>query len=161
LRLTVAVPELDAGAIAEGAEAAFTVRTWPGQRFKGIVRRIAHTIDMKTRTMAVELDVDNTPGKLAPGMYAEVHWPIRREAPSLFVPSSAIVQTTEKTFVDRVTSGAIEQVPVQRGAVQKDRVEIYGKLSAGDQVLRRGAEDLKSGTKVSTKPYVPDAGAQP
>jgi RND family efflux transporter MFP subunit len=158
LRLTVAVPESDAGAIAEGAEAAFTVRTWPGQKFKGIVRRLSHSIDTKTRTMAVELDVDNEAGKLAPGMYAEVLWPVRRESPSLFVPASAVVQTTERTFVDRVRWGVVEQVTVQRGQTLPDRVEVYGNLAAGDLVLRRGSEELKTGAHVTTKMASRDGG---
>jgi RND family efflux transporter MFP subunit len=160
LRLTVAVPESDVGAIAEGARAEFVVRTWPGQRFSGTISRVAHAIDPKTRTMPVELDVDNGAGKLAPGMFAEVLWPIRRDTPSLFVPPSAIVQTTEKTYVDRVRDGAIAQVPVQRGTALKDRVEVFGALQPGDTVLRRGSEELKDGTKVKAALHAPDGGAK-
>jgi membrane fusion protein, multidrug efflux system len=159
LRLTVAVPEIEVGAIAEGAKAEFVVRTWPGQRFGGVIKRVAHAIDTRTRTMPVELDVENPNNKLAPGMFAEVLWPIRRDTPSLFVPASAIVQTTEKTYVDRVRDGVVEQVPVQRGTALKDRTEVFGPLQAGDTVLKRGSEELKDGTKVKTKLYAPDGGA--
>jgi RND family efflux transporter MFP subunit len=160
LRLTVAVPETDVGAIADGAKAEFVVRTWPGQRFGGVIKRVAHALDTKTRTMPVELDVENVQNKLAAGMYAEVFWPIRREAPSLFVPPTAIVQTTEKTFVDRVRDGAVEQVAVQRGTSLKDRVEVFGALQAGDTVLRRGSEELKDGAKVKTRAWAPDGGVK-
>jgi RND family efflux transporter MFP subunit len=160
LRLTVAVPETDVGAIADGAKAEFVVRTWPGQKFAGVIKRVAHAIDTKTRTMPVELDVDNGGNKLAAGMFAEVFWPIRRDTPSLFVPPGAIVQTTEKTYVDRVRDDIVEQVAVQRGTALKDRVEVFGPLQAGDTVLRRGSEELKDGTKVKPKPYVPDGGAK-
>lgn len=155
LRLTVAVPEADVGSISEGARSEFVVRTWPGQKFSGTIKRVSHAIDPKTRTMPVELDVENPQNKLAPGMFAEVFWPIRREAPSLFVPPSAIVQTTEKTYVDRVKDGAVEQVAVQRGMALKDRVEVFGPLQAGDTVLKRGSEELKPGTKVNTRPEGP------
>ncbi|HEX9103555.1 MAG TPA: efflux RND transporter periplasmic adaptor subunit, partial [Polyangia bacterium] len=160
LRLTVAVPETDVGSIAEGAKAEFSVRTWPGQRFGGVIKRVSHAIDAKTRTMPVELDVENGSNKLAPGMFADVYWPIRRDAPSLFVPPSAIVQTTERTYVDRVRDGILEQVTVQRGAALKDRVELFGALQAGDTILKRGSEELKDGSRVKTKPYVPDPGAK-
>jgi len=159
LRLTVAVPEIEVGAIAEGARAEFVVRTWPGQRFGGVIKRVAHAIDTRTRTMPVELDVENPNNKLAPGMFAEVLWPIRRDTPSLFVPPSAIVQTTDKTYVDRVRGGQIEQVVVQRGTALKDRVEVFGSLQAGDVVLKRGSEELKDGAKVNPKAYVSDGGA--
>ncbi len=160
LRLTVAVPETDVGAIAEGSKAEFVVRTWPGLRFAGTIRRISHSIEARTRTMPVELDVENANGKLAPGMFAEVMWPIRRDTPSTFVPPSAIVQTTERTFVDRVQNAVIEQVTVQRGAGLKDRVEVFGALNAGDQVLKRGSEELKSGAKVVARPWTSDGGAK-
>jgi RND family efflux transporter MFP subunit len=151
LRLVVAVPESDVGAVAEGAEATFSVRAWPGQPRKGVVRRVAHSIDARTRTMAVELDLDNPDGKLAPGMFAEVRWPVRRSGPSLLVPASAIAQTTEKTFVDRVRDGVVDQVAVQRGAADGELVEVFGALAAGDLVLRRASEELRPGAHVTTR----------
>jgi RND family efflux transporter MFP subunit len=173
LRLTVDVPEADAGAIAEGDKAAFTVPAWPGQNFSGVIRRIAHAVDVRTRSMPVELDVDNRDGRLAPGMLAEVRWPIRRSAPSLVVPASAVAQTTERTFVDRVlgrqpraggglspvSDGVVEQVPVRRGLALGDKTEVFGALAPGDLVLRRGSEEMKSGTHVATKAWAPDGGA--
>jgi RND family efflux transporter MFP subunit len=153
LRVTVAVPEADVGAVAVGTPASFTVSTYPGQKFTGKVARIAHEIDPKTRTMAVELDYDNTGAKpLLPGAYAEVLWPVHRDAPSLFVPPSAIATTTERTFVDRVRDGKIEQVTVGRGVQMGDVVEVFGELTAGDQVLKRGSEVLTPGTSVVVQP---------
>lgn len=151
LRLTVAVPEIDVGAIAEGARAEFSVQAWPGKTFSGTVKRVSHAVDPKTRTMPVELDVANADGKLASGMYAEVTWPVVRSAPSLLVPATAVAQTTERTFVDRVRDGLIEQVPVRRGAVLGERVEVIGQLSPGDLVLQRGSDELPAGAHVSTR----------
>ncbi len=151
LRLTVAVPESDLGTILEGAEAKFSVRTWPGELFTGVIRRIARSVDVRTRTMPVELDVDNTPGRLSAGTFAEVIWPVHRAAPSLVVPPSAIVQSTDKTYVDRVREDLIEQVAVRRGAVLKDRVEVLGSLQEGDVVLVRGNDELKDGTHVTPR----------
>ena len=151
LRLTVAVPETDVGAIAEGAPAEFSVQAWPGKKFPGTVKRVSHAVDPKTRTMPVELDVANADGKLASGMYAEVKWPVVRSAPSLLVPATAIAQTTERTFVDRVRDGVVEQVQVRRGTPVGDRIEIIGQLSPGDMVLKRGSEELPNGSHVSIK----------
>jgi membrane fusion protein, multidrug efflux system len=150
LRVTVAVPEADVGAITEGADASFTVSTWPGEKFTGKVDHISHVIDPKTRSMAVELGFDNSARRLTPGAYAEVTWPVHRTAPSLFVPASAVAQTTERTFVDRVRDNTVDQVTVQRGVVVGDLVEVFGELSPGDQVLKRGSETLKPGTQVTT-----------
>ena len=66
--------------------------------------------------------------------------------------TSAVVQTTDKTYVDRVKSGAIDQVAVQRGVVLKELVEVFGGgLAAGELVLKRGSEELKAGSKVQTR----------
>lgn len=151
LRLTVAVPENDVGAIAEGASAEFSVQAWPGKPFSGTVKRVSHAVDPKTRTMPVELDVTNSDGKLASGMYAEVKWPVVRSAPSLLVPATAVAQTTERTFVDRVREGVVEQVQVRRGAPVGERVEIIGQLSPGDLVLKRASEELPGGSHVTIK----------
>ncbi|HEY8946090.1 MAG TPA: efflux RND transporter periplasmic adaptor subunit [Polyangiaceae bacterium] len=159
LRLTVPVPESLAGAIAPGAPATFSVRAFPGQKFSGVTSRIARSIDAKTRAMSVELDVDNENGALAPGMFADVSWPVKRAAPSLFVPQSAFVQSTEKTFVVRVKDGTLEQVPVQRGVLQGDLLEIFGPLQQGDQVARRASEDLRTGVKVAVRAPAPTPSA--
>ena len=70
----------------------FTVAAYPGQTFSGTVARIAQAVDVRTRTMAVELDVDKRDGRLAPGTFCQVRWPVRRPAPSLFVPGGSVAQ---------------------------------------------------------------------
>jgi RND family efflux transporter MFP subunit len=147
----VPVPEVFVGAIAEGTTVAFTVRTFPGVKFTGVTSRVAHSLDTKTRSMAVELDVDNTDGRLAPGMFADVAWPVKRSSPSLFVPPTALGQSTERTFVVRIKDDVAEQVPVQRGATQGDSVEVFGGLAPGDTVAKRATEDLTSGAHVQVR----------
>jgi membrane fusion protein (multidrug efflux system) len=149
LRLIVPVPEADAGAIGVGAAAVFTVSAWPGQSFSGTIARIAHSVDRRTRTMPVELDVDNRDGRLAPGMFAEVRWPVRREFPTLVVPESAVVETMEMTFVDAIRGGRVHRVAVKRGRTKAGLVEVYGALREGDLVAVRGSEELTEGTQVS------------
>jgi multidrug efflux pump subunit AcrA (membrane-fusion protein) len=99
--------------------------------------------------MAVELDVENKDQRLSPGMFAEVNWPVRRRQASLFVPRTAIVKTTERTFVVRVNQGKIEWVDVKPGMTADNLVEVFGDLHSGDLVAVRGTDELRSGTKVS------------
>ncbi len=152
LRLTVPVPESLAGDIPQmETSVSFTVRAWPAETFSGSTVRVAHTLDPKTRSMAVELDVVNTAAKLAPGMFADVVWPVRRAVPSLFVPANAVVTTTERSFVVRIKDGAADPVTVQRGLSTGELVEVFGELHDGDVVAKRGSEELRAGTKVATK----------
>jgi RND family efflux transporter MFP subunit len=152
LRLVAYVPEEDVASLGVGQGIDFTVPAYPGETFSGKVERPAHALDTKTRTMPVELDVANIPSRLSPGMYAEIRWPVTRPRPSLFVPPSAVAVTTERTFVIRIKSGKIEWVDVKRGAVMGNLVEVFGDLSAGDQIAARGTDELREGTQVSVKP---------
>src|SRR6266550_3055558 len=149
LRLVVAVPENSVGGIVKGSKVAFTVPAYPGQTFTGVVSRASHSVDPKTRAMAVEMDVMNPKGALASGMYPSVMWPVRQSRPSLLLPATSVVTTTEKTFVIRVKNGAAEWVPVTRGPVVGDLVEVYGPLHANDVVLKRGSEEVREGTKLN------------
>jgi RND family efflux transporter MFP subunit len=155
LRLTVAVPERFVGEVAEGTTATFTVSTWPGEKFSAVAKRISHSVDPRTRTMAVELDVDNEAGRLTPGMFVNVEWPLKRPSETLWVPPGAVVQSTERTFVVRVRGGSVEQVPVQRGTVTPSLAEVFGSLQAGDMVARRGSEELRPGMRVETRAAAP------
>lgn len=147
LRLVVAVPEAEAGSIGKG-QVAFTVPAYPGQTFQATVARLSHTVDPKTRTMPVELDVANPRGLLAPGMYPDVAWPVRRSHASLLVPATAVVTTTERTFVIRATSGIAEWVDVKKGLVMGDLVEVLGSLSDADIVVKRATDEIRPGAKL-------------
>jgi membrane fusion protein, multidrug efflux system len=151
LRLVVAVPESEVSGIVPAARVAFTVPAYPGQTFTGSVARMARSVDPKTRTTPVELDVDNQRGTLSPGMYAEVSWPVHRPGPSLLVQPSSIVTTTERVFVIRVNQGRAEYVSVSRGAPAGDLVEVFGGLRAGDQIVRRATDEIREGTALAAR----------
>ena len=155
LRLVVGVPEDAVAGTDRGQVVKFTVAAFPGETFTGKVSRLGHALDLKTRTMPVELDVSNPDGRLSPGMFAQVSWTMRRRQPSLFVPGSAIATTTERTFVVRVRNGQTEWVNVKRGAMMKQLVEVFGDLRAGDQVAVRGTDELREGTRVTAKAAPP------
>jgi len=91
LRLVVAVPEEDAGGIVKGAKVEFKVPAYPQRTYSGTVARLSHTLDQKTRTMAVEMDATNRDGSLAPGMYPQVKWPVRQNKASLFAPKTSVL----------------------------------------------------------------------
>ncbi len=151
LRLVVPVPEKYTGGIAEGTKLEFSVPAYAGQAFSGTVARIAHSVDVKTRTMPVELEVKNAEGRLSSGMFPEVLWAVRRTGPSLFVPVSAVVRTTEATFVVRVRDGSTEWVNVQTGELDGKSIEVIGGLHTGDEIAARGTDELRPGTHVVTK----------
>jgi len=151
LRLVVPVPQAYIGSVKEGTSVAFIVPEFPGQTFTGSIARVAHTVDVKTRTMAVELDVSNADGRLASGTFCQVRWPVHRSTPSLFVPSRSVASTTDRTFVVRVRNSHAEWVDVQTGLTTGALIEVFGDLKAGDDVLARGTDEVRPGTEVRAK----------
>jgi membrane fusion protein (multidrug efflux system) len=145
LRLVVPVPESEVSGIIRGAVVPFTAAD---KSAVGTIVRIPRVIDAKTRTMPVELDVKNGNGALAPGMFAEVTWPVRKPRMSLLVPPTSVVTTTEKVFVIRVKDGKAEWVPVKKGAASGDLVEVFGDLSSNDKIVKRGSDELREGTAI-------------
>src|SRR5437870_5190120 len=145
LRVTVGVPEENVGGSAKGASVPFQVPAYAERNYSGTVTRSAQSIDSKTRTMAVELDVMNPDHSLTPGMYVTVKWPVRRAQPALYVPKTSVVTTTERTFVIRATNGKAEWVNVKKGAADGDLIEVIGPLQAGDKVVAKANDELRDG----------------
>jgi RND family efflux transporter MFP subunit len=148
LRLTVAVPEDNVQAAKVGQDVAFTVPSLPGQTFHGKVARMADAVDARTRTMAIEADIENVDGRLAPGAFATVQWPIQRSQPTLRVPPSAVANDQERNFVIKVDGGKARWVDVKTGMTADGTIEVFGALQPGDQVVRRGADSIKDGAAV-------------
>jgi membrane fusion protein, multidrug efflux system len=151
LRLMVPVPDNYVAGTVPGAKVSFTVPASPGEKFSGTIARIADSLEMKTRTMPVELDVMNPLGRLAAGMYPEVEWPVRRATPSLFVQTSSIARTNEKMFVVKIQDGKAEWVDVQTGLNSGNLVEVFGNLRVGDLGAIRGTDELRPGTPVTAQ----------
>jgi len=150
-RLVVPVPENDAGSVSEGAIVNFTVPSFPGRTFSAPIARISHGVDVKTRTMPVELDVRDPKSELVPGTYCQVQWPVSRAYPTLFVPPSAVASDLERTFVVRVRNNRTEWIDVKTGARVDNSVEVFGDLKEGDQVANRGTDQLRPGIEVSPR----------
>jgi membrane fusion protein (multidrug efflux system) len=151
LRLVIPLPEAYTAGVATGTPITFSVAAYPGQTFSGTVARVAHSVDINTRTMAVELDVSNRDARLAPGTFCQVRWPVRRTRPSLLVPSGSVASTTGRTFVVRIRNGRTEWIDVKTGLTSGTLVEVFGDLRPGDQIATRGTDEMRPGTEVRVR----------
>ena len=151
LRLVVPVPEAYTAGVTTGTALTFSVAAYPGPDVLRHVSRISQSVDVSTRTMAVELDVNNADGRLAPGTFCQVRWPVRRTAPSLLVPSGSVASTTGRTFVIRVRSGRTEWVDVKTGLTSGPLIEVFGDLKPGDEIATRGTDEIRAGVQVQVK----------
>lgn len=148
LRLVVPIPEAQVGDIKAGQLVSFTTPAYPGQTFQAPIQRISHDVDEKSRTMPVELDVTNRDGRLSPGSFTNVSWPLERSYPTLFVPSTAVTSDQQHTFVIRVRGNKAEWVTVQTGQSVGADIEVFGDLAAGEQVVKTASDTIHSGDSV-------------
>ncbi|MBV9885473.1 MAG: efflux RND transporter periplasmic adaptor subunit [Acidobacteria bacterium] len=107
-RMVVPVPENDVAGVPEGTMVNFTVPSFPGRVFGAPITRISRGVDLKTRTMPVELDVRDSKAELVPGMFCTVEWPVHRAYPTLFVPASAVASDLQRSFVVRIQQNHAE-----------------------------------------------------
>jgi RND family efflux transporter MFP subunit len=145
LRLVVPVPESYVGAVTRGKAVSFHVPAYPGRSFTGKIARIPRALDPQSRSMMVELDVANSNGVLAPGMYPTVDWPVSSAGDLLFVPSSSVVTTTERTFVIVSRNGRAHWVNVKKGPIFGEQIAVMGGLRSGDSVVKRATDEIREG----------------
>lgn len=152
LRLHIAVPEKYLAEINPGDLVKFQVKSFPNEFFEGKITRLSKNLNVQTRSEIVEIEINNQPLKLLPGMYAVAVLPIKRPNSSFVVPSTSIVTSMEKQFVIRIHNGSeVEYVDVDKGENTSEGVEIFGNLNEGDSLLVTGSDEIKNGEKIKTR----------
>ncbi|RYF47868.1 MAG: efflux RND transporter periplasmic adaptor subunit, partial [Cytophagaceae bacterium] len=149
LRLTVAIPESFANQLKSKSDVSFTVNAIPERRFNARLARSAESLIEANRAMMAEFDVTNATHELKSGMYAEVTLPVERSAHTLFVPTTAVVSSSEKMFVIRVRNNRAQWVSVQKGNVLDSLVEVFGDLQPGVSIVRTASEEIRDGQAVT------------
>lgn len=160
LRVVIPVPEYAVDGVDIGTRITFTVSAYPNRQFVGEVARIAHSLDTRTRTEPVELNYWNNDRAVDPGMFPEIHWPMKRSYKTLFVPVSAVHTSLETPIVVRIRDNKVQWVKVRRGQLMDDKIEVFGDLQAGDTIALKGTDDIPEGTLVKAEPSNPDALSQ-
>lgn len=150
LRLSVAVPEAYTGYLKDGDEVHFRVKSMPAQTFTANVKRKAGALDTRLRAERIEMDVQNDDKKLLPGMIAEISLHFGGSDSTFSVPKTALINAAEGNFIIKVNKGVAERVPVKRGRDNGEKIEIFGQLTSGDQIVTKGSEEIRNGDKVGS-----------
>jgi RND family efflux transporter MFP subunit len=149
LRLRAPVPEAFTAAVPIGDRFDFTVDALPSEKYHARLARKSNQIEPKTRTELWEFEVDNAKAALKSGMYGSLDLTLERFG-SFVVPYSAVVTNLERSFVIRVKDNTTEWVDVRTGINVNDRVEIFGDLAEGDQIVTKATDEIKASKSVVT-----------
>ena len=148
LRVYVYVPENSCPMIRRGTLAQLRFDEFPGRTFKGDVARYATSLDLATRTMLTEIDIDNPDHLIYPRMYAHVTLDLVRHPDALRVPTSAVSGAGDSAHVLVVRDGRLAEIPVSTGINNGAYVEITSGLKANEMVVRTFSNALTNGEKV-------------
>ncbi len=158
LRIFVPVPEVYQSAVHDGARVEITVDAFPNERFFGTLARNSRAVDPLSRTLNVEVDVENTTGKLLPGAYAFVHLDLPASSQALRVPSNTLLFRGQGMQVGVVENGRVVLRDVRIGHDYGASVEITQGLKPSDRIVLDPSDSLESGDSVKVQAAVP-AGA--
>lgn len=148
LRVFVPVPEVYSTAARPGATATLTLDEYPGRVFHGTLVRNSSAIDPASRTLLVEVDVDNPDGLLLPGAYVSVHLRLPETIRSSTIPSNTLLFRREGLRVAVVRDERVKLVPVTIGRDYGATVEILSGLRVSDAIILDPSDSLDTGMPV-------------
>jgi len=148
LRVYVNVPEEYSQGVKVGMTANLALAEFPGRTFQGKLVRTADAINVTTRTLLIEVDVQNPTGTLLTGSYAEVHLQVPAQASTYLIPVNTLLFRSEGLHVGIVKDGKVELSAVTPGHDFGDQIEVVSGLKANDQVIVNPPDSIVSGQQV-------------
>lgn len=154
LRIFANVPQDDAPYVVTGTKAQLSLSQFPGRTFAGTVARTSGAIDPRTRTLRVEVDMDNPDGTLLPGAFAQVSLTLTHADPGLSLPANALLfrpQGVQVAVVD--AHGVVSLRTVTLGRDFGTRVEIRDGLRGNERVVLNPSDAISAGQAVRINPH--------
>ena len=148
LRIYVAVPEVYADSVRDGEKVSITQDADPKMIISGTISRNSSAIDQTSRTLNVQVDVDNSKGQLLPGAYVFVHLKLPAASRTVTIPSNTLLFRAEGLRVGVVRDGVVQLIPITIGHDFGASVEVTSGLTPNDAVVLDPSDSLTSGTKV-------------
>ena len=151
LRVYIPVPEIYATTLTNGETVKVTLDAFPKEVFAGTVVRNSDAIDLNSRTLNVEVDVDNPSGRLFPGAYAFVHLEVPGSGGSVTIPSNALLFRSEGLRAGVVNNGHVKLTPITIGQDYGSTVEVLSGLTPNDAVILNPSDSLADGAAIRVR----------
>jgi RND family efflux transporter MFP subunit len=149
LRVYANLPQVYTNNVKRGSKIDLTFAEHAGKIYQGTLVRTSDAIDPASRTLLVEIDVDNRAGELLPGSLAQVHFKTPAAGPVFIVPAAALIFRKEGLRVGVAVNGNVAHlVPVVIGEDDGANVQIVNGLNAADRVIQDPPDSLIEGEKI-------------
>lgn len=150
LRVFVNVPQTHVESMRVGRPARLRVDELPGRTFNAVITRTANSLDPSTRTILVEVQLDNPQGLLFPGMYAQVDFGVTPAGAPLVIPGDALINRADGTLCAVVgPDKAVHFRKVTVGRDYGDRIEIQSGLDEGELVVMNPSDAVRENAFVN------------
>jgi RND family efflux transporter MFP subunit len=160
VRVFADVPQIATSEVGEGTPVQVTAKEYPNRKFEGKITATSKSIDLKARTLRVEVDLSNDDLALLPGMYVQAAFHLKTTS-FVQVPASALIFRAAGPQVAVIDGNAT--VKFQDVTIARDNgafVEIASGLSAGDQVALNISNQIANGDRVTVRADTKTAAAQ-
>jgi RND family efflux transporter MFP subunit len=161
LRVSVNVPETYAQAARPGMDATVELQERPGRHFAGRIARTSGSIDPSSRTLLIEIDLDNRSGELMPGSYADVHFKVPTSDTTFRLPVNTLIFRTDGLRVATVKNDTISLIPITIGRDFGSSVEVIAGLTGAEVIVINPPDSLTDGQVVTVAPAEPPKRPQP
>jgi RND family efflux transporter MFP subunit len=164
LRIYVSVPQPYAGSVQPGATARLEFADRPGTSYSATVASTARALDAASRTLQVELQIDNSSGELLPGSYAQVYFNLAAGARTLRVPVNAVLFRSQGLVVAQLDEQhRVHLKTITQGRDFGTELEVISGLSPSDTLVLNPPDSISEGqqVRVAQQPVQGDAGVRP
>ncbi len=149
VKVLVNIPEEDIPLLSKVQDAQLKVDAYPNAVFHGRITRISQQLDLSTRTMPVEVDVENPQNLLKPGMFANISLILARSTNALLLPSQVVLKDEAGDFVYTVGGDSVvHKLYVKIGISQGNQDEIVSGITDNDKIVFMGQDIVENGMKV-------------
>jgi RND family efflux transporter MFP subunit len=160
LRIYVQVPQAYAAQVRTGMNASLEFTDHPGQHYAATVTSTAHALDATSRTLQVELQIDNNGGELLPGAYVQVSFSLSPSAGNLRVPVNAVIFRGAAPQVATVDDGhRVRLRDIAEGRDFGTEVEVVAGIGPDDTVILNPPDSIADGAEVHIQPPQPPQGS--
>jgi membrane fusion protein (multidrug efflux system) len=166
IEVVFSVAEVDSSRVHKGQRVMVSVAPYPDEEFEARVDVVSPTIDPNTRTLRVKARLDNSDGRLRPGLFARADLGVSQRIGVPVISDIAVLQRTDGAVVFTLdpTTNRVERRVIEIGGFQEGKIEIAAGLLPGELVLTKGHPSLADGAlvrRLTPQPSAPSVAAKP
>ena len=149
LKAIINLPEKDVPLLSQISDVKVIADALPAKVFNAQLKKISEAVDLATRTMAIEVDIENSGKLLKPGMFATINLVLGRKPNVILLPNNVVLNDDNGYYVYVLKpDSTVLRRRVKIGFLQNNQYEILSGVDSTDNIVFVGQSLIKNGLKV-------------